>query len=97
MRIRVKRTVHWLRRALQWAMFLLFFWLLLSTVQGVSGLPQDLFFRLDPLLGISAMLAGRIWIPALALGGLILLSVLVFGRAWCGWICLLYTSPSPRD
>ncbi|MCX5973604.1 MAG: 4Fe-4S binding protein [Coprothermobacterota bacterium] len=81
--------MHWLRRALQWAVFLLFLQLLLSTVQGVSGLPQDLFFRLDPLLGISAILAGRIWIPALTLGGLVLLSALVFGRAWCGWICPL--------
>lgn len=89
MQIRAKRTVHWLRRALQWAVFLLFLQLLLSTVQSVSGLPQDLFFRLDPVLGISAMLAGRIWIPALVLGGLVLLSALVFGRAWCGWICPL--------
>jgi MauM/NapG family ferredoxin protein len=89
MQIRAKRTVHWLRRVVQWVIFLFFLWLLLATVQGVSGFPQDLFFRLDPLLGISAMVAGRIWIPALALGGLVLLSAFVFGRAWCGWICPL--------
>jgi MauM/NapG family ferredoxin protein len=59
---------------------------------GAIYLPQKrelaaLFLRLDPLAGLTAMLAGRQFIPSMALGGLVLISALVFGRAWCGWIC----------
>ena len=37
------------------------------------------------------MLAGRIWIPAFAIGGITLILTLLFGRVWCGWICPLGT------
>jgi polyferredoxin len=52
---------------------------------------ENLFFRLDPLVGAAAMLAGRQFIaafwPALVVVGL----TLVLGRFFCGWVCPLGT------
>jgi len=47
--------------------------------------------RLDPLLALAGTLAARAVLvgSALALGTLLL--TLVFGRAWCGWLCPLGT------
>jgi polyferredoxin len=47
--------------------------------------------RLDPLLTLAHLLASRtfLWTSAIAL--LTLLLTLVFGRAWCGWLCPLGT------
>lgn len=78
------------RQTVQILAVLLFLYLLLGTRQGLpTFLPHDLFFRLDPLAGLAAMLAGRRWIPALALGGLTIALALAAGRAWCGWLCPL--------
>jgi polyferredoxin len=52
---------------------------------------SDLFYRLDPLVVLTATLAGRTLIVGLAWAGLTLLLTLVFGRAWCGWLCPLGT------
>lgn len=90
------------RQVVQILALLLFLYLLLGTTQeGATFLPQNLFFRLDPLAGISAMFAGRSWIAPLALGGIITLFLtLVLGRVWCGWLCPLGTlldwTPSRR-
>jgi len=79
-----------IRQAVQILTFVLFVVLLFSTRQGQSGLlPHDLFFRLDPLAGVSAMLAERRWIGRLALGGITLATALLVGRSWCGWLCPL--------
>ncbi len=51
----------------------------------------DLFSRLDPLLMISASLAGRVLLGGLILAALVLLLTLLFGRVWCGWLCPLGT------
>jgi NADPH-dependent glutamate synthase beta subunit-like oxidoreductase/formate hydrogenlyase subunit 6/NADH:ubiquinone oxidoreductase subunit I len=55
------------------------------------SVPSNLFFRSDPLLALSSMLASRrfilVIIPALAL----LLVTLALGRVWCGWVCPLGT------
>jgi len=80
------------RQVVQVATLLLFLYLLLGARQNyVTFLPQDLFFRLDPLAGLTAMLAGRRWIASLALGGVTLLLTLALGRVWCGWLCPLGT------
>jgi polyferredoxin len=80
------------RQVVQISALLLFVGLLLGVRQGASSfLPRDLFFRLDPLAGMSAMLAARRWIAPLALGGITLLLALLLGRVWCGWICPLGT------
>jgi len=81
-----------LRRVVQILALALFLYLLLGTTQsGHTFLPHDLFFRLDPLVGVSAMLAGREWIAPLALGAAILLLVFVLGNVWCGWLCPMGT------
>ena len=80
------------RRVTQVLALLLFFYLLLGTSQtGTTVLPHDMFFRADPLVGISTMLAGRQWVPALAVGGITLLLSLLLGRFWCSWLCPLGT------
>lgn len=68
-----------------------------------EGLPVDFFLRLDPLIGIGTMLAGReistYLLPALV----VLLAALFLGRFFCGHICpmgttldVLQTSIAPR-
>jgi ferredoxin len=66
-----------------------------------STLASDLFYRLDPLIAATAMLAGRA-LKAGSLYALItLLAALIFGRVWCGWLCpfgslLEWFSPGSR-
>ena len=81
--------IHRLRQSAQvvsLALFLYLFWRAFSPGLNFSG--SDLFYRLDPLAAIMAMLAGRVWIPGLALAGVTLAFTLVFGRVWCGWVLL---------
>lgn len=81
-----------IRQAVQILALLLFLYLVLGTRQGLpTFLPHDLFFRLDPLAGIAAMLAGRRWIAALALGLVTLALTVLLGRVWCGWLCPMGT------
>ena len=90
----VKTTGRWrhVRQAVQVLALLLFLYLLVGTQrEGNTFLPHDLFFRLDPLAGISAMVASRKWLGSLALGGVTLLLAFAVGRAWCGWLCPLGT------
>ncbi len=69
---------------------LLFFYLFWHSTYLSRDLPlNNLFFRLDPLVAISAMVAGRVFIATLGLAGITILFTVVFGRAWCGWICPL--------
>jgi MauM/NapG family ferredoxin protein len=91
----------WARRTVQTLFLLAFLYLLVATVQGITGrLPNDLFFHLDPLTGITSMLASRSWITPMALGAITLVLAVIIGRAWCGWICPLGTvldwTPSRR-
>ena len=89
------RTWRWRRasrRIVQLLTFTLFFYLLLVTAQLFAAvLPHDLFFRLDPLAGIAAMTAGRVWMLPLALGGVTIVLTLLLGRVWCTWACPMGT------
>lgn len=81
-----------LRQAVQIIVLLLFLFLFLETRQELNTIiPHDLFFRLDPLVAISTMLASRSFMLSLALAGITLLLTLAVGRAWCGWLCPLGT------
>ena len=85
--------VGW-RRLAQWGFFVLFLVLFVKTdYSGVDELhgAVNLLFRIDPLLALTAMLAARtvvvLMLPALATVAL----TLVFGRAFCGWVCPMGT------
>jgi len=90
-----------LRQVSQYLSLALFLGLFVATVRDVSLLlPNDLYFRLDPLVAIASLLASRTLRVELALAALTLLLALVAGRAWCGWLCPLGTvldllSPGP--
>ena len=47
--------------------------------------------RLDPLLILSHLFASRVFLVSSALALITIILTLVFGRAWCGWICPLGT------
>lgn len=87
-----------LRRGVQITVFLLF---LLTVIQAkypfVPWIPPEFFLQLDPLAAFTTLIANRFWIPALAISFIVLLSPLVVGRAFCGWICPLGTVIDTTD
>ena len=91
-----------LRKATQILALLLFIYLFIQSIYlGQLSALNGIYYRLDPLVSFSAMLAGRLFIPALALSLLTIVFSLIFGRAWCGWICPLgtileWTSPHKK-
>ena len=50
-------------------------------------LPADIYLRLDPLLGLSAVLSGREWIPRAFWGLFLIGATLVVGRFFCAYVC----------
>lgn len=83
-------TLRRVRPWIQGLSFALFLALLIAANAGRGPVP-DLYFRLDPLVGITSALAGRTLIPAMGLGLVTLALTVALGRAWCGWICPLGT------
>ncbi len=81
-----------LRQIVQMLAFLSFLALLVyANAQRPARFWADVFARLDPLLMISASLAGRVLLGGLALAAITLVLTLLFGRVWCGWLCPLGT------
>jgi polyferredoxin len=66
----------------------IFLW---SRQGGLAGDILNIPMRLDPLLMLEHVFASRAILATSALALLVLLLSLVFGRAWCGWICPLGT------
>ena len=88
-----------LRMTIQAAFLMLFLVLLTQAVLPLDGyealggrFPVDFFVRLSPLLAVAAMLAGQVFIAGLLLGGMTLLSAVIAGRFFCGWMCPLGTT-----
>jgi len=70
----------------------LFLYLLIGNRVGATTFfPGDLFFHLDPLTGLSAMLAEKRFIAPMLLGLLTIGLTLVLGRVWYSWMCPLGT------
>jgi polyferredoxin len=59
--------------------------------QGADWVPGTIYSRLDPLVGLSSLIASRTFIAFWVASGLTLALTVVFGRAWCGWLCPLGT------
>lgn len=91
MRPAPRRRRRFWRRSVQAAFLTLFLGAVVFSCLGITPEAGSWFLRLDVLSGLSAMLAGRVFLPAfLPALGLVLLTLLL-GRAWCGWICPLGT------
>ena len=90
--MRTKNTarVVWLRRAIQAAFLVLFFYLFLQTTYhpiNETGGGVDFFFEIDPLVLVTVWLATHAIVAALLLSVVTLAVTLLFGRWFCGWIC----------
>ena len=69
-KVRGRRWSRWrrLRQAVQILALLLFLYLLVASWSAGEALSiTDLIFRLNPLTALTAMVAGRTWIPTMAL------------------------------
>jgi ferredoxin len=83
--VRSRKTVQ----ALALIAFLALF--LYSRTRGASGDLANVPMRLDPLLGLASSIAGRAVATGAMLAVITVALTLVFGRAWCGWLCPLGT------
>jgi polyferredoxin len=73
-------------QALSLALFSLLFFFF-ANYKLPEWLPADIYLRLDPLLGLSAILSAREWIGR-AMWSLILVgATLAVGRFFCGYVC----------
>ncbi len=59
---------------------------------GLSGDLANVPMRLDPLLALASSLAGRTIVAGALLAIPTLILTVLFGRAWCGWLCPLGTT-----
>ena len=89
--ITFRKTVQYLAL---FAFFALFVW---SSQGGGAGDLINIPMRLDPLLILAALLASRVFLAGSALALIVVLLTVVFGRAWCGWLCPLGTLLDPGD
>lgn len=81
-----------LRIASQILFFAFFFALFfVASYPLTSILPVDLFFRLDPLTWLSAMISTRAFIATGLLALVVIVLTIPLGRVFCGWVCPLGT------
>ena len=94
------------RRIIQILSFIAFIYLFALTIGHmknmkldlISSAPVDTFFRIDPLIGVSTMIAARKVIEVLFWYALpILLLTILAGRFFCGWLCPLGTTLDASD
>ncbi len=91
---RTAKGVVWARRLVQAACLCLFLWLLWAAhlTEGVPASPRwRLFFDLDPLVTLTALISAHAVpvVPVLAL--ITIAGTILMGRVFCGWVCPLGT------
>ncbi|MFH2120188.1 MAG: 4Fe-4S dicluster domain-containing protein [Pseudomonadota bacterium] len=79
----MKKTIQALSLLLFTALFLL------ATYRLPDWLPADIYLRIDPLLGINAILAAREIIPRVLWALVLVGATLVVGRFFCAYVCPL--------
>ena len=69
--------------------FLVFFFasLALMTDEGILRFPVRFFLELDPLSALSLLASSWLLPAGLAIALVIVLLTVLFGRAFCGWVC----------
>ncbi|MCC6679302.1 MAG: 4Fe-4S binding protein [Phycisphaeraceae bacterium] len=87
------RGWRWARRVTQWVVLVVFFYLFRHTQLTLDPPPEhaNIFFRLDPLVAASAMLAGKAMIAGMLMSLIVIAATLLLGRVFCGWFCPLGT------
>ncbi len=76
-----RKTVQYLALAIFIALFV---W---SRQDGGPAALINIPMRMDPLLILAHLVASRTFLAGSALALIVLLLTVVFGRAWCGWLC----------
>ena len=82
------------RRLTQALFLILFLFLFRKTDYGGTdeiSYAVNIFFRWDPLVAASAMLAAKVFIALLLPALAVVVTTLVLGRFFCGWVCPLGT------
>ena len=80
------------RKVVQYLALLVFLVLFVLARRGdTAGDIVNIPMRLDPLLALSHLLSSRVFLMGSSLALLTVLLTLIFGRAWCGWLCPLGT------
>jgi polyferredoxin len=72
----------------------LFSFLVLFVGSRRGGIPAEwvnLPMRLDPLTGLANLLSGKFMLTGSLISLIVLAATLIWGRAWCGWVCPLGT------
>ena len=90
----MKSSSRWVfaRKLIQYLSLAAFLFIFLrATWNGLPANVVNIFMRLDPLLILANLFASRTFILASSIALLTVIFTLIFGRAWCGWICPLGT------
>lgn len=81
------------RKLVQYTALIAFLALFIASRRG--GWPASLVnfsMRFDPLTVLSHLLASRVFLLSSSVALILVILTLVFGRAWCGWLCPLGTT-----
>ena len=81
-----------LRKTVQYLALFVFLGLFIWSRQGGGAANLvNIPMRMDPLLVLANLATSRTFLVGSALALIVVLLTLVFGRAWCGWLCPLGT------
>jgi MauM/NapG family ferredoxin protein len=82
-----------IRRSSQSFFLILFIYILWSTTYPLKGaVPSDAFFKINPLIIFITSISERVVLSGMLFCVLMIVSTLVFGRFFCGWVCPLGTT-----